>query len=378
MSERKIRVGVVFGGMSAEHEVSVQSARNILKAIDRTRYEPVPVFIDRQGCWSTTLPRNLIEPGTTALSSAQTDSYTSICLTPGQSPGRFLHLFPDSYQLEPVDIVFPVLHGPFGEDGTIQGLLRLAGIPCVGSDVLGSAVSMDKDVMKRLLRCANLPVARFITLRRYELSTLDPGTITEELGLPLFVKPANLGSSVGISKVKEPGELLQAIHEAFRYDQKILLEEYIEGREIEISVLGNDTPIASLPGEIIPRHEFYSYQAKYIDKNGASFVLPARLKPEVQNSIQDLAIHAFRVLECTGMARVDFFLRHQTEILINEINTIPGFTDISMYPRLWEISGISQPELIDRLIRLALERHEKTQKLSINVDRYVHTEEDQP
>ena len=262
-----------------------------------------------------------------------------------------------------LDVIFPVLHGPFGEDGTIQGLLKLLDVPFVGADVLGSAVGMDKDVAKRLLRDAGLPIAPFLAFDRSTRSRMRFDEIVEKLGLPFFVKPANLGSSVGINKVKTKADFEPLINEAFNYDNKILIEKYIKGREIECSVLGNYDPIASLPGEVIPRHEFYSYEAKYIDENGAILKIPASLPQHIVTEVQNLAISAFKTLCCWGMARVDFFLTENEEVIINEINTIPGFTKISMYPKLWEVSGIPYPELIDRLIQLALEKYQMEKEL---------------
>jgi D-alanine-D-alanine ligase len=250
-----------------------------------------------------------------------------------------------------------------GEDGTIQGLLKLANVPFVGAGVLGSAVGMDKDVMKRLLRDAGLPIAKFLTFHGSDLRALRFATVKKTLGVPLFVKPANLGSSVGISKVTDKDHFRRAIVDAFRYDNKIVIEEFIQGREIECAVLGNEKPVASLPGEIIVRHDFYSYEAKYIDDKGARFEIPARLPKAVVKKIRALALQAYRVLDCEGMARVDFFLRAGGKVLVNEINTIPGFTKISMYPKMWHASGISYPRLIDRLIELALERSRKEKRL---------------
>jgi D-alanine-D-alanine ligase len=262
-----------------------------------------------------------------------------------------------------LDVVFPVLHGPFGEDGTVQGLLKLANIAFVGAGVLGSAVGMDKDVMKRLLRDAGIPIARFIVVNGHSSEKISFDYAREQLGLPVFVKPANLGSSVGIHKVKNREEFEQAVDDAFNYDNKILIEECIHGREIECSVLGNANAIASVPGEILPRHEFYSYEAKYLDENGAVLEVPAKLTPAISERIRELAIKVFSVLCCEGMARVDFFLRDGEDLIVNEINTIPGFTRISMYPKLWEASGISYSELIGRLIQLAIERFDREKRL---------------
>ncbi|HLC99588.1 MAG TPA: D-alanine--D-alanine ligase [Patescibacteria group bacterium] len=341
----KIKVGILFGGKSAEHEVSLQSAKNVVDAIDKEKYEPVLIGIDKKGKW--------------LLGDKFNASSESIALIP-QSSGKISSLTNMEFDAS-VDVVFPILHGPFGEDGTVQGLLKLAHIPFVGAGVLGSAVGMDKDVMKRLLRDAQIPIAKFLAVKQSELPNFVE--ITHALGLPFFVKPANLGSSVGVSKVNDKKEFEIAAKEAFMYDTKILIEEFVEGREIECAVLGNSEPIASVPGEVIPKREFYSYEAKYIDEQGAAVEIPAKLSEDITKKIQSLAVKTFQTLSCEGLGRVDFFLKKSGEILVNEINTIPGFTAISMYPKMWEASGISYTELIDRLIQLALERFEKEQKL---------------
>jgi D-alanine-D-alanine ligase len=257
-----------------------------------------------------------------------------------------------------VDVVFPILHGPFGEDGTIQGFLKLADIPFVGPGVLGSAVGMDKDAMKRLLRDAGIPIGKFITVKSHEQAP-SFAEIETVLGKPFFIKPANMGSSVGISKVNDEAHYGSAIKDAFQYDIKIIIEEFIPGREIECAVLGNEEPAASVPGEIIPSHEFYSYDAKYLDENGAALEIPAKIDEKTKKRIQELAIKTFHALCCEGLSRVDFFLKEDGEIIVNEINTMPGFTRISMYPKMWEASGITYTELISRLIELAISRHEK-------------------
>ncbi|MGH7141492.1 MAG: D-alanine--D-alanine ligase family protein, partial [Minisyncoccia bacterium] len=264
-------------------------------------------------------------------------------------------------RLQKANVVFPVLHGPFGEDGSVQGFLKLAGVPLVGAGVLGSAVGMDKDVMKRLLTAAGIPVAKFLVFREGDKVSFEK--VCKELELPLFIKPANLGSSVGVSKASKKSEFAKAVAEAFRYDRKILIEECIVGREIECSVLGNAEPVASLPGEIIPAHDFYSYDAKYLDESGAVLEIPAKLSKSTVKKIQALALQTFQTLECEGLARADFFLTPRGKIFVNEINTMPGFTAISMYPKLWEASGLPIPKLLDRLIAHALERFETEQKL---------------
>jgi D-alanine-D-alanine ligase len=362
MAARKIRVGILFGGRSAEHEVSVQSAKNIVNAIDTNKYEVVLIGIDKKGRWHLNEKSRFVLPTAGSELPALQRGRKNLALIPGKQDEQLVALS-GAQRPGPLDVIFPVLHGPLGEDGTVQGLLKLANIAFVGAGVLGSAVGMDKDVMKRLLRDAGIPIARFIVANRYSPKTISFDYARRQLGLPFFVKPANLGSSVGIHKVKNREGFDRAVRDAFKYDNKILIEECINGREIECSVLGIDNPIASLPGEILPRHEFYSYEAKYIDENGAVLEIPAKLPTAISERIRRLAVKAFSVLCCEGMARVDFFLRNGKEIVVNEINTIPGFTQISMYPKLWEASGISYSELIDRLIQLALERFEREKQL---------------
>lgn len=360
MPGKKIRVGILFGGKSAEHEVSLLSAKNVVDAIDKEKYEVFLIAIDKNGRWQ--LPdksRFLLNSNDPKLIKLNNEGGEGVALIP-QSGGELTDLSSPSSG-SAVDVVFPILHGPFGEDGTVQGLLKLAGVPFVGAGVLGSAVGMDKDVMKRLLRDAGIPVAKFLALR--EEDSIDFKKISGELGLPLFVKPANLGSSVGVSKVKNEADFSKAIEDAFQYDTKILVEEFIEGREVECAVLGNQHPIASAVGEVIPRHEFYSYEAKYIDENGAGLEVPANISPETAERVRELAAKAFKTLSCEGLGRVDFFLKKEGGLLVNEINTIPGFTKISMYPRLWQESGVSYTELISRLIDLAIERFNREKKL---------------
>jgi D-alanine-D-alanine ligase len=361
----KIRVGILFGGKSAEHEVSLQSAKNVLEALDRKKYEPVLIGIDKSGRWllndqskfllNAEDPKGIrLNPQSEAVVLAPQSEGTLVKLTGGQRGGA-------------VDVIFPILHGPFGEDGTAQGLLKLADIPFVGAGVLGSAVGMDKDVMKRLLRDGGVPIGKFLVFRVHEPVPAFK-TVTEKLGLPFFIKPANMGSSVGINKVHNEKEYQPAVKEAFQYDRKVILEEFIEGRELECAVLGNETPEASLPGEVISTHEFYSYNAKYLDENGAALEIPAKLPKELAEEIQALAIKTFQALNCEGLARVDFFLRGTRELVVNEINTMPGFTRISMYPKLWEASGIGYTELIGRLIDLAIARHRQEKGLKTSYE----------
>ncbi len=352
----KLRVAVLFGGRSAEHEVSLQSAKSVIEGLDKSKYEVVLIGINKEGQWflneSSHFLLNADNPKLIKLNG----SSQAVTLVPYQKDQPLIALG-DSQNAKSIDVVFPVLHGPFGEDGTIQGLLKLANIPFVGPDVLGSAIGMDKDVTKRLLRDAGIPIGKFLTFTKSQADSLNFQDIVNELGLPLFIKPANLGSSVGVHKVKTEDEFKLAIKDAWSYDNKIIIEEFIKGREIECSVLGNSDPIASLPGEVIPQHEFYSYEAKYIDAKGATLKIPVELPADIVKKVQKLAIETFKTLCCEGMSRVDFFLTDDNRLLVNEINTIPGFTSsISQYPKLWEATGIPYSELLDRLIQLALER----------------------
>jgi D-alanine-D-alanine ligase len=343
--KKKLRVAILFGGKSAEHEISVISARNIVEAMDKRKYEIVSIGIDKQGRWIFDEGGDLLHrKDQSQVIFRQNRNPTAVL--PGTTPTPMIRTSPGR-PLGKVDVVFPVLHGPFGEDGTVQG--------------------MYKDVMKRLLRDAKIPIAKFLAFERSEASKINFADAKRALGSPFFVKPANLGSSVGISKVSANKQFGGAIREAFRYDNKILIEESIRGREIECSVLGNENPIASLPGEIITPHDFYSYDAKYLDEKGAQLVIPAALPKKIVKAVQGLALRTFKTLACEGMARVDFFLRDNREIFVNEINTIPGFTKISMYPKLWEASGIPYSKLIDRLIQLALERFRREKNLRTSV-----------
>lgn len=364
---KKIRVGIIFGGQSAEHEVSLQSAKNIIDAIDKEKYEIVPIGITKSGRWqlNDSAHRLLNEnnPKLIQLNSSANASQ-SVAFIAGEKSGNLINLT-DYQSVEALDVIFPVLHGPMGEDGTVQGLLKLVNVPFVGPDVLGAAVSMDKDVMKRLFKASNIPTADFRSFTLNERGEINFEDIKAELGLPLFIKPANMGSSVGVRRVTTPDEFDSATKEAFRYDNKILIEEEIKGREIECSVLGNEKPMASvLGGIVLETAEYYSYETKYLDAASAKPVIPAELSDEVTNKIQTMAIEAFKALCCEGMARVDFFLRGEDEVILNEVNSIPGFTKISMYPKLWEASGVSYTELIDRLIQLAIDRFERDKKLT--------------
>ncbi len=358
----KINVALLFGGKSTEHEVSLQSAKNIIQAIDKEKYELTLIGIDKKGQWFLCDQEDFLINEDNPKNIMLKHEGIAVAFQMGKESEQLI-CFAEQTFTKSIDVVFPILHGTYGEDGTVQGLLTLANIPCVGPSLLGSGIGMDKEVAKRLLRDAGIPVAKSLTYQYWEQPRIDFKTVVEQLGLPVFVKPASLGSSVGISKVKQEDELLAAIKEAFAFDHKIIIEEYIEGQEIECAILGNEIPLASAVGAIIPQHEFYSYNAKYIDDQGAAVQIPAAISKEMAELVQKLAIKAFQVLCCEGMARVDFFLTKENNVLINEINTIPGFTKISMYPKLWEISGISYTDLIDRLIQLALERNIKDKRI---------------
>jgi D-alanine-D-alanine ligase len=359
--KKRIVVGIIFGGRSGEHEVSLVSARGIIGAIDKEKYEVMPIGITKDGDWLAS------GDPLKALSSGQMAETNLATLLPEPSQRGLMRLEEREHeqgltavQVSQLDVVFPVLHGPYGEDGTVQGLLELAGIPYVGAGVTASAVGMDKALFKDVMRAHGLPVVHSLVLKRKTWEQRPEETmawIEAEIGYDCFVKPANLGSSVGISKAHNRTELHSALDEAARYDRKLLVELAIDAREIEVSVLGNDEPIASVPGEIVPSNEFYDYAAKYLDGE-SELLIPAPIPPETAERVRQLAVEAYQAIDSAGMARADFLLdRHTGDLFVNEVNTIPGFTPISMYPKLWEASGISYTELIDRLIQLALERH---------------------
>jgi D-alanine-D-alanine ligase len=368
VSSHRRRVAIVFGGRSAEHEISCISARSVADALDPDRYEPVAVGITREGTWHL-LPGPPDLPSGTAGELPSVTSRSGAEVEIASESGETAIVAADGSR-EPVDVVFPILHGPYGEDGTVQGMLELAGIPYVGAGVLASALGMDKAVQKVLFRAAGLPVVDHLVVHERDWED-DPEAVearAEDLGYPLFAKPAALGSSVGITKVREPSTLRGALEEAFRYGRKALLERQVESaREIECAVLGNDDPVASMPAEIVPGAEWYDYRAKYIDGT-TRLEIPARLPDEVTAEVQRMAVAAFRAIDGEGMARVDFFYREPDALIVNEINTIPGFTEVSAYPKMWEASGLSYPELIDRLVELAVERHERQSKKSTSAE----------
>jgi D-alanine-D-alanine ligase len=385
MTVKKLRVGVLFGGRSGEHEVSLLSAASVMQAIDHNKYEVVPIGITKQGMWLTDLHAEklikgeFVEGARNKSLRAGDPSATSSAAVLAKGEAVLVPPVPSADSIVPfetprdhgaahgirVDVIFPVLHGTFGEDGTMQGLLELADIAYVGSGVLGSAAGMDKDIMKRLFADSRLPLVKHVTVLRSEWERQPKKVekaVDSALKYPVFVKPANLGSSVGISKAHDASELPAAMNEAARFDRKIVIEQGVGGkrhkaREIECAVLGNDEPSASICGEIVPAKEFYDYNAKYID-SGSELVIPARLDHTQVRQIQEMAIRAFQSVECSGLARVDFLMDPVTgHFYVNEVNTMPGFTAISMYPKLWAATGIEYPALIDRLIQLALERH---------------------
>jgi len=365
MAENKrLRVGVIFGGRSGEHEVSLASAASVIRALDPEKYEAVPIGIGKDGRWFIGTPAQKMLPEVLRQGHR-------VMLSADPSVGALLPLEDRAAGSQRVDVIFPVLHGTFGEDGTVQGLLDLAGLPYVGSGVIGSAVGMDKDMAKRLFLQAGLPTGDFLAILRSEWEKGRERilkAVAKKFRFPVFVKPASLGSSVGMTKVHKREELAAALDLAAEFAQKILVERNIRGREIEVSVLGNDEPEASIPGEIIPHREFYDYTAKYLEE-GTRLEIPAKLTKTLVRRFQEYAVRAFRCLECRGMARVDFFLEKPSgRIYLNEINTIPGFTSISMYPKLWEASGVPYRELIDRLIQLALAENREKQRTKYTIE----------
>lgn len=369
-SKKRLRVGIIFGGRSGEHEVSLTSAKGIMNAIDKNKYEVVPIGITKEGEWLTgsDVHQRLLDA---AAGHPLIEDERGRGESPGEGPSISSVLALGVTGTGPLDVVFPVLHGPFGEDGTVQGFFELVGVPYVGSGVMASAAAMDKAIAKDIFRAHGLPVVTHCVFLRRQWQADPDAAIAEceaAMFYPMFVKPANLGSSVGIHKAKSRAQLQAGLDDAMRYDRKLLVEQGLEAREIEVSVLGNDDPIASVPGEIIPSREFYSYAAKYID-NATELLIPAPLSAEHTELIQQLAVMAFKALDCAGLARCDFLLEKATgEVFINELNTMPGFTPISMYPKLWEASGISYGELIDRLIELAIERNEDKQQSQTTFD----------
>jgi D-alanine-D-alanine ligase len=370
---RKLRVGLIFGGRSGEHEVSLVSAKGVMNAIDNDKYEVVPIGITKEGRWlASGDPHKALRSGVAAESCPAAllaePSQKGLMRLEEQDRDQGIRAVRESR----LDVVFPILHGPFGEDGTVQGLLELADIPYVGAGVMASAVGMDKCIFKAVMRAHGLPVVRDMLVKRRAWETEAEGTlarIESEIRYPCFVKPANLGSSVGISKARNRSELRLALDSAARYDRKLIVEVAVDGaREIEVSVLGNDDPIASVPGEIVPCNEFYDYAAKYVDDR-SELLIPAPIPDQTAEQVRQMAVDAYLAIDCAGLARADFLMETGTaKVYINEVNTLPGFTPISMYPKLWEASGISYTDLIDRLIQLALERHSDKSRSATSYD----------
>lgn len=357
---KRKKVVLLFGGKSAEHEISVISCRNIAKAIDQTKYEPILVGISKEGSWYLSQEASLPESVKSLSDRSVPEGFIEACLISHQGKPILFNL--KTQERTAVDIAFPVLHGTYGEDGCIQGLFKMVNIPFVGCGVWGSATGMDKELMKRILKDAQIPTAKYLLLQKE--NPLPFAECVSQLGLPFFIKPASAGSSVGVHKIKSEADYHRFTADSFRFDYKVLAEEFIKGREVEISVMGlNHNPKASLPGEVIPSHEFYSYEAKYLDSKGADIKIPADLTPEAVEKIQSMALKTFKAMNCDGLTRVDFFYTESGEAMINEINTIPGFTSISMYPKMWEASGLKYSQLITELLILAEQKFDRDNSL---------------
>ncbi len=356
--KQKLTVGILFGGRTVEHEVSVKSAKNIYDAIDKDKYNVIRIGITKSGKW-------ILEPE--EADSGIVEGGTELAILPGIDSK--IIVVDTMEKLEKPDVIFPVLHGTYGEDGTMQGLLKLMDIPFVGPGVLGSAVGMDKEIMKRLLKEKGILSAKYLVFNKYLDAEKNPdfNEVENKLGMPVFIKPASLGSSVGITKASTMEEFDKGIAEAFQFDNKVIVEENITGREIECAVLGNEKPVSAVPGEVRSKQGFYSYKAKYIDDDGADLMIPAELDIEMAERIKMFAVETYKTLYCEGLTRVDMFLTQNNELLINEVNTLPGFTKISMYPKLWQESGISYSGLIDRLLELALDRYNKDKQLKTSI-----------
>lgn len=363
---KKINLGIIFGGRSTEHEISVRSARSIIDSIDQNKYNVTLIGIDKAGKWyinnlkgflqaKNLLNATPIESVEKEIIIAKKDNFIGAVSTENHQ------------SIQSLDVVFPILHGSFGEDGTIQGVLKAMDLPFVGVDLLSSAVGMDKDFTKRLLRDAGIPIANYLCLHKHNPNEYSYSEIIKILGVPIFIKPANAGSSVGVHKVGKESEFAPAIQDAFQYDNKILIEEAIVGKEVECAILGNEDPKASVLGEILPRSSFYSYESKYLNATDAEMKIPADVEPIVAEKIRRTAVQAFQCIGAEGLSRVDFFLRKDNSFVLNEINTMPGFTNISMYPKLWEATGIPYSELLDRLIQLALYRHSRNNNLKTSI-----------
>ena len=360
----KLKVAIIFGGKSAEYEVSLKSATNIYKSIDRTHFIPILLGIDKSGEWfyDSSYAKDDINLADNDYFVEATNVYLSVV-------GNVVNVISkiENRDLISFDLAFPIVHGTFGEDGTLQGILKSMDVPFVGPDVLGSAIAMDKDVTKRLLKAAGIPVANSYTIYKHFPTEHSFKELASDLGLPLFIKPANAGSSVGVSKVTNENEYNVALSTAFQFDNKILVEEAVIGKELECGVLGNESLQASVVGEIVATKDFYSYDAKYISSNGATLQVPARIATDISDKIRELAVKACKAICCEGMARIDFLLSKENKLVLNEINTLPGFTEISMYPKVWEYTGITEKDLITELISLAIQRHKRNSILSTKI-----------
>ncbi|WP_235298575.1 D-alanine--D-alanine ligase [Portibacter marinus] len=358
---KKLRVAILFGGRSAEHQISLLSAKNVVNSIDRDLFEPILIGISKEGVWhingDSLKLLNPDDPKQIQLGELGEEVVLS-------HNDQSIIGIDASESIGSVDVVYPVLHGTYGEDGSVQGLAKLAGLPCVGCGILGSAIGMDKDIMKKILRDGGIGIADFFTFRKGSNRNPSYEEVVDRLGHELFVKPANLGSSVGVSFATTKEEFEKALEEGFKYDRKVIVEEKVKGREIEVAVMGNDEPIASVPGEIMPKSGWYSFENKYVDEDGAALGIPADLDESTTKRMMEAAVETYILLELSGLTRVDFFLKEDGSLIVNEVNTLPGFTSISMYPKLWEYSGISQRELITKLIHYALERHEQEMALA--------------
>lgn len=362
MKRGKLKIGIVFGGKSPEHNISLLSANNVVANIDREKYEVVLLAIDKDGVWHLNEGELVLDNAGDAQNVSLPQYDNEVVLSQNYGDHSILDKSTGEVVAE-IDVLYPVLHGAFGEDGAIQGLAKVAGLPCVGCSILGSSAGMDKDVTKRLLRDAGIGVADFVTLRKGYNDHLTYDEVKAKIGGELFIKPANLGSSVGVSFVDNEADYIAAVKEGFEYDPKVIVEEKINGREIECAVMGNEKPEASVIGEILPKTEWYTFENKYVDDDGAGLEIPAKITKEETERARSIAINSYVNLECCGLTRVDMFLKEDGEIVVNEINTLPGFTKISMYPKLWSHSGIEYQDLITKLIELAIDRFEKEERL---------------
>lgn len=357
----KKNIALIFGGHSSEHEVSINSARNIFKALDKTKFQPVLLGISKQGTWYSVSEKDFESLEAMNDKSMNTDNTVTLIRTPSKVYAFNLH----NNQRTELDCAFAIVHGTNGEDGTMQGYLKILGLPFVGCGVMCSAIAMDKEVMKIIMTAAEIPNSRYAVVKSFEKYDYD--NLVNQLGLPFFIKPANAGSSVGVHKIKSKEDFAEKIKDAFKYDHKVIAEEFIDGREIECSVMGlNHAPKAALPGELIVKHEFYSYEAKYLDPNGAEIVIPAKTTAEQTEALRTMAIKTYQALYCDGLTRVDFFMKKDGTLLVNEINTLPGFTKISMYPMMWQAKGLAYSDLITQLIQLAFDKSEFDNKLNLD------------